>query len=39
MFGGGSSGPNMTLFWVCAVGTWELSCTEQKRKKIKKKMF
>ena len=37
MFGGGSSGPNMTLFWPCAVGTLGIVMYRAKKKKSKEK--
>ena len=37
MFGGGSSGPNMTLFWFCAAGTLAVVMYRAKKKKTKEK--
>ena len=37
MFGGGSSGPNMTLFWLCAAGTLGVVMYRAKKKKAKEK--
>jgi hypothetical protein len=37
MFGGGSSGPNMTLFWLCAVGALGVVMYRAKKKKTKEK--
>ena len=37
MFGGGSNGPNMTLFWLFAVGTLGVVMYRAKKKKAKEK--